>query len=652
MHTFKSLLKPAPLTHLRNALVLAVLTTACASTPEFPRPLSGTSWSDTEGSTQTIAIMGINDFHGALFSRSALTREKPGIDPLPYTTGGAATLGAHVKLLRSVFQDNFILLDAGDEFQGTIESNADEGAPVVQFYNLIGVNAAAVGNHEFDFGISGPDRTARDSTQDLQEALKKRMTEAHYPYLSSNITERATHKPWAPKNLAPSTILISGKLKVGVIGLSTESTPVTTRPEYVRNLEFSALKASTLREAKKLRDQGAHIVVALAHAGLVCDRSRHENSGVQLFSEPTGGTQDAECGASDEIVQLLSSIPKGTVDAVVAGHTHQIVHHWITGVPVIQAGASGQHYNLLYLTYDWKQKKLLTAQTRIEGPVPVCEKVFENQGDCNGNRPAPKKGRGKLVTPVFHGAKIHADSQVEEFLKPLEKRTQEMKLKVVGKAVRPIEHQRQRESEMGNLITDALKKAAGTTAAIANPGGIRANLEQGDITYESVFRAFPFDNAINVLTVTGKELKLILRVAQSGSRGFFPVAGLKLKLIKLESSAPSNDLNKNKKIDPWEFNRLVEVRLSNGKLIDDKRTYTLAIPDFLVNGGDDMGFAIEKLSASRIKRDGAGLMREALVDYLAVSGPVNSVENPLVNPNSPRIQQVNPPARRGKRKRG
>ena len=323
-------------------------------------------------------------------------------------------------------------------------------------------------------------------------------------------------------NLKPSTILTAGNLKIGVIGLSTVMTPITTRAEFVKDLSFGNAAPATLREAKKLREQGAQIVVVVAHAGLFCDRRRPEPGLLRRDSDFEGS-----CQPDEEIPQLLEALPVGTVDAVISGHTHQIVHHFIKGVPVIQSGASAQYYNLLYLTWDWRQKKLVHSQLAIEGPVPICEKVFENQGDCNGSKPAPRMGRGRLVTPKFHGASIRPSASISSWVADIDAQVLALKKRVVGRAERPLEHVRQRESELGNLITDAMREEMKTDFAITNPGGIRANIDAGPITYEDVFRAFPFDNDIRVLEMNEAEIRLMLRTAESGARGYFPVSGMK-----------------------------------------------------------------------------------------------------------------------------
>jgi 5'-nucleotidase len=624
-------------------LVLAFLPTGC-STPSGPRLPEDLVARKEDQNLETIVIAGINDIHGALAPQKAVSREEAGTPGTPYTQGGAALFGAHVRVLREQFGDRFLLLDGGDCFQGSIDSNSEEGAPMVRLYNQLGVTAAAVGNHEFDFGPVGPEGTPGDPLG----ALKARMSEARYPYVAANLLDRETRKLAPLPNLHPTTLVQAGKLKVGVIGLSTLDTPVTTRGEFVESLAFAPLVETTRTEATRLRAQGADLVVITAHVGLKCHAGR-------MTSGHTFRKQDdphGDCEPSDEMVRFLRELPKGTVDAVVSGHSHTIVHQWVHGVPVIQGGTRFQAYNLIYLTYDLQKKTLVPDRTRIEGPIPICEKFFENQRNCEGDKPAPKTGRGALVTPSFHGKRIKRDAEIQAMLDPLFERSEAIKRRVIAEVARPIDHVRHRESPLGNLVADALKDAAQADVALINGGGIRAGFEAGPLTYEALFKTFPFDNSVTELQVTGRELKFILRLAQSGARGFFPVSGVRLKLIDLDHEAPSSDLNKNGKIEPWEIDRIRGIELSDGTSIRDEKLYRLATIDFLVNGGDDLGFAMRQVPSARVRKIPNGLVRQVVENFLARRSPLNTDSTPALNPAEPRMILVKPEAKSGRRKKG
>lgn len=582
---------------------------------------------------ETIAILGTNDIHGALASENEKTRDSDSTGethPVEYQRGGVAVLASYVKTLKREFGPRLLWLDGGDEFQGSVESNMEKGKGMVRFFNLAGVNGAAIGNHEFDYG-------PENEIQDRLGALKARMIEAQYPYLAANIVEKATGKLAQFPNTYPSKIYSTGKVKVGVIGLSTIDTPKTTLPINVESLAFADLKEVTLRESNALRQQGADIVIVTSHVGLKCESGKMPTG--LMMRHPTD--PQGNCNPDDELVKLLRALPAGTVDAVVSGHSHQIVHHWVSGVPVIQGGSFGRYFNLIYLNYDIKNKKLLPEQTRIEGPIPVCPKIFTNQNDCNGDRPAPKGGRGDLVQTLFHGEEIESDPAVEALIAPLLAKAAKIKNEFVAETQSPIEHERFKESPLGDLVTDAIRETSGADVALINSGGIRAPIESGKITFGQVFRSLPFDNSITILKVNGKELRQILQIAESGSRGFCSVSGVQLKVIDPQYDAPSSDLDHNGTIDPWEINRLLDIRLTNGKTISDHETYQLATLDFLVSGGDDIGWILKKIPKNRVTFTGT-LIRNATLQYMKQiaeksDGFVQSMKKPIFDPERPRL---------------
>ena len=577
----------------------------------------------------SIVIMGTNDIHGALAPQNAKTREFDPQKAIPYTKGGAAILAAHIQQLRFTYGNRLILLNGGDNFQGTLESNLEEGAPVVTFMNSQGFAASSIGNHEFDFGPVGPEGTPGDPLG----AIKARMSESKFQWVAANVLDKKTGKLPDFANTHPSVIVDTGSLRVGVIGLSTLQTPTTTRPTFVKDLEFTPLKDAVLRESKALREKGADLIVAVAHAGLFCEvggaRPGHE---LRTEKDPQG-----RCDGDDEIVQLLKGIPTGTLDAVVSGHTHSIVHHWVNGVPVIQAGARALYYNLIFLSFDKKNHRVLTDETRIEGPIPVCEQVFSHQGDCNGDAPAPRNGRGSLVTPVLHGQKIVADPTAELLLAPVFARVDQAKHRVVGKVEEPVELGRERESAMGNLVSDAVRESVSADVAIVNSGGLRAPFESGDLTFGDLFKTLPFDNSISLLQVNGRELKLILKAAESGAKGFFPTSGVTLTILHPDVPAQGKDLNGDGKIDLWEVDRLASVKFRDGSPIDDKKMYKLATIDFLVQGGDEMGWVFNQVPKDRISMQAGPMLRDAVESYITKKGILNSKSNPLVDPKNPRL---------------
>ena len=158
--------------------------------------LAGCTPADGDGPTTTISVLGTNDVHGALLS----------IDG----NRGLALFGGYVANLAAKRGDDdgaVLVIDAGDMWQGSIESNLSEGAAVVAAFNAIGYDAAAIGNHEFDFGPDGPMATPASDIDDAQGALKARALEADFPLLAANLIDKTTGRAVEWPNVRPAIML-------------------------------------------------------------------------------------------------------------------------------------------------------------------------------------------------------------------------------------------------------------------------------------------------------------------------------------------------------------------------------------------------------------------------------------------------------------
>ena len=250
-----------------------------------------------------VRILATNDFHGALEPR----RDSRGV-----VRGGAAFLAAEIAKARAECRApgcTSILLDGGDQFQGTPASNMGFGRPVVPIFNRLGRTASALGNHEFDWG---------------QDTLRARMREARYPFLAANVTDTAGKDiPWIPND----TLVTIGGVRIGIIGLATVRTPTTTKPSNVADLRFTNPVPVVNSHARALRGRGAQLVIVVAHAGAFC------------ASTPTP-TCDGE------IVELAQGVTE-RVDAIVSGHTHSPVTTVINRIPIVQARSHGSALGVL-----------------------------------------------------------------------------------------------------------------------------------------------------------------------------------------------------------------------------------------------------------------------------------------------------------------
>jgi len=206
--------------------------------------------------TFTLSLIGTNDLHGGVLEDNG--------------RGGLALLDGYISNLRAARQQDggaVLLLDGGDLFQGTLESNLTEGAVVVDAYNTIGYQAATIGNHEFDYGPVGSAAIPGAPGDDPRGALKERLSQSHFPWVAANLLQTATGKPVQWPNVAPSTVITVNGVKIGVVGLITGEAPTATNSANVTGLSFAPLDRALIDEATRLRSAGATIVIGLAHAG-------------------------------------------------------------------------------------------------------------------------------------------------------------------------------------------------------------------------------------------------------------------------------------------------------------------------------------------------------------------------------------------------
>ncbi len=579
--------------------------------------IPSSAFQSTDPNHFTVAFVGMNDFHGSLLprERKLATTASGKAGELIVKSGGAPALASMISILRDEMQVRLLIIDAGDEWQGTLESNLVKGSTVVDFFNRLGVNAAAVGNHEFDFNI---------------ENMRERFKEARYPYVASNIFQKKNGERPEWKNVYPSKILEVGGVKVGVIGYSTVHTPGTTRYEFVKHLEFRDPVKIVNEEAVKLRAQGAQAVFVTAHAGTFCDRK-----GIYDWQMLSEKDVQGKC-EEDEISQLAAGMKPHLLDGIIAGHTHQVIHHWLFGIPTVQDEAYNQHFNVIYLTFDRRTGKVVSDLTKIEGLIPICSETFEGLHHCDVRRLAPGEAPS-LVQATFHGKKVIPDPKIEKWLKPIQASTEKYRIEVIATSELPLTHYRDREGAFGNLVADALRERGHTDFSLVNSGGIRTSLDAGPITLDGIFRALPFDNLLNVVRLKGSDVKLMYRIATAGSHGIVGFSGLKIKLIPYDRDVPKEDLNGDGKYESWEVNRIMEIKTAEGKELKEDQYYTIATFDFLVNGGDDLVWFMQRVPEKNISRKYSDYCRDLVSAYLKKAKVINTPEHPLVDPSNPRV---------------
>jgi 2',3'-cyclic-nucleotide 2'-phosphodiesterase (5'-nucleotidase family) len=245
-----------------------------------------------------LRILAINDLHGALEPRIyGWSSGRP--------IGGAAALKATLDSAAARCRCPTLRLDAGDEMQGTLASNLVFGRSTIEALNAVGLDAAAVGNHDFDWGV---------------DTLRARMRQAHYPWLVANVFDSVSGR--RPDWAVPYRILTRGGLRVAVIGYVTPQSKTIVKAEHVAGLRFRSGLAALRDVLDSVRLARADLTVLVAHEGAFCD------------SLPCRG----------EIIDLARELDSTQVQFIVSGHTHSLVKTVVHGIPIVQARANGTAY--------------------------------------------------------------------------------------------------------------------------------------------------------------------------------------------------------------------------------------------------------------------------------------------------------------------
>jgi 5'-nucleotidase / UDP-sugar diphosphatase len=428
------------------------------------------------GEQHALRILHVNDFHGFAEPYTPLGSER--------VQGGIAYLAGEVRRLRA--EKPTLLLAAGDMIQGNNWANLFQGKSTIEVMNAMKFDAMVVGNHEFDFG---------------QEVLRKRIAEAGFPVLGANVEGFDELRPYMIKEV--------GGVRIAIIGVVTEDTPVSTHPRNAEGLKFDPPVDVVGKYIRELKGK-ADIIIVLSHTGYAADRTLAENV-------------------------------KG-IDVIVGGHSHTKLEGpaKVGDALIVQAWEHAKALGVLDLTVE--DGRISGYQGRLEEikPVPGGEdRAVMAVVEKYGNRV------NKVLDEPIGTAEVDLDG----------------------------ENVRKRETNLGDLIADVMRKTSGADAAIINGGGIRTSINKGEVRVKDVYSALPFDNYIVAVKLTGAQIRQALEhgvsAVEQGEGRFPQVSGLTFTYLP---SAPARA-------------RVRQVLIGGG-LLEPDREYSVATNDFLAAGGD------------------------------------------------------------------
>lgn len=486
---------------------------AAGTASAAPTPSASNRASAGCNADRNVDIFSFNDFHGRIGN-------------------GAKLFTPVVQDRNEKGADKVLLLSAGDNVGGsTFESGSLNDQPTIDMLNAVGVEANAVGNHEFDKGWS-----------DLSKRIIPGFSS---PYLGANVYEKGTTTVASP--LKASTVIVKDGVRIGVVGAVTGDLPSLVSPAGISNLTIGDPVKAVNAEAKRLKSENlADVVVAAYHDGAADGKGDPATQGGNFKSIWADTSSD--------------------VDLVFNGHTHQL-YSWKdkAGAPLMQADSYGTHLAQVSLAWDSTAKKLCSTEQQLVEAAKT---------------PADDPTIAK-VTKIYEDAKAKSDEVGQTVIghetAPITTPSNESDTSF-GSGVRD------RESAMTNMVAQMFKDTLGKDdpnfIGVQNPGGTRASLTESDITYKQAAMVLPFANTLATTKLTGAQFKTVLEQQwQRDENGKVPSRPY-LQLGLSDNVTYTYDESRK------EGDRITGIWV-NGKPIDPKGTYTFGSGTFLINGGDN-----------------------------------------------------------------
>ncbi|EAO9680808.1 bifunctional UDP-sugar hydrolase/5'-nucleotidase [Salmonella enterica] len=474
--------------------------------------------------TYKITILHTNDHHGH-FWRSEYGE---------YGLAAQKTLVDSIRKAVAQEGGSVLLLSGGDINTGVPESDLQDAEPDFRGMNLIGYDAMAVGNHEFDNPLT---------------VLRQQEKWATFPFLSANIYQKSTgerlFKPWA--------IFTRQDIKIAVIGLTTDDTAKIGNPEYFTDIEFRkpAEEAKVVIQELNMNEK-PDVIIATTHMG-------HYDNGDHGSNAPGD-------------VEMARSLPASSLAMIVGGHSQDPVCmasenkkqvNYVPGTPcapdkqngiwIVQAHEWGKYVGRADFEFRNGEMKMVNYQLI---PVNLKRKVTWDNG----------KSERVLYTP-----EIAENPHMLSLLTPFQNKGKAQLEVKIGSVNGLLEGDRSKvrfvQTNMGRVILAAQIARTGADFGVMSGGGIRDSIEAGDINYKSVLKVQPFGNIVVYADMSGKEVvDYLTAVAQMK-----PDSGAYPQFANVSFVAKEG--------------KLTDLKIK-GEPVEPAKTYRMATLSFNATGGD------------------------------------------------------------------
>ncbi|GAJ75935.1 LOW QUALITY PROTEIN: UDP-sugar hydrolase [Vibrio sp. JCM 18905] len=477
---------------------------------------------ETADSCTKFTVLHTNDNHGRFWHNS----------------DGEYGMAARHTLIESIRAEveakggETILLSGGDINTGVPESDMQDAVPDFVGMNLLGYDAMAVGNHEFDNSLD---------ILDMQAEL------ADFPMLAANIYKKDTNERY----FDPYKVFTINGLKIAVIGLTTQDTAKLVNPDNVSNIHFEDPQVEIKKVLKEIEEnEKVDLVFATTHMGHYQDG----NNG----SEAPGGD-----------VKLARSLEEGQLDAIIGGHSQNPVcmepgtNEYADFKPGDDCAPDQQKGTWIMQAHEWGKYVGRADFEYYDGKLHLANYALIPVNLLDDN--------DEVI-----GERIQQDATVKALLLPYQQQGQELLDEKISNTTGKLEGDRNvvrsQQTNLGHLLGEAYRtyKTVGADFGVMNSGGVRDSIQDGDITYRDVLTVQPFGNFVTKATMTGKEVKDTLDVVATKSAGSGAYAQLDNITLDVNCDAGS-----------------VTITDINNKGFDLDATYTFSVISFSAAGGDN-----------------------------------------------------------------
>ncbi|KHN49874.1 bifunctional UDP-sugar hydrolase/5'-nucleotidase UshA [Pectobacterium fontis] len=484
-------------------------------------PVMSMAWEKDK--TYAITILHTNDHHGHFWHN----------DHGEYGLAAQKTLVDQIRQEVASKGGSVLLLSGGDINTGVPESDLQDAEPDFRGMNMVGYDAMALGNHEFDNPLS---------------VLRQQEKWAKFPLLSANIYQKSTNQ----RLFKPYALFDKQGVKIAVIGLTTDDTAKLGNPEYFTDIEFRNPATEAKQVVEQLRkSEKPDVIIAATHMG-------HYDDGNHGSNAPGD-------------VEMARSLPAGYLDMIVGGHSQDPVCmaqenkkqvDYVPGTPcapdrqngtwIVQAHEWGKYVGRADFTFRNGELKLEHYQL-----IPI-----------NLKKKVEKDGKTERV---FYTHEIAQDADVMKVLTPFQEKGQAQLGIKIGSVKGKLEGDRNqvrfRQTNLAHVLLSAQLERAGADFAVMSGGGVRDSIESGDITYKDVLKVQPFANTLVYVDMKGSEVEKYLAVAANK---------------KVDSGAYAQFLNVSLTADGQ---GVQNVKIKGEPLQADK-VYRMATLNFNAMGGD------------------------------------------------------------------